>query len=328
MKTAVKKPTKKVTAKKSMSQSEIIESINEKVIAGLQEKGLKWLKPFKDGVTGSYSAISAYGTAYRGGWNQWILSNTAKDNGWVNKWFTWDNVIKAGFRVLESEAKKPTIIYLYMVSWVVNKENEAPVYYHKVTEIPEADKDIAKKIGSYRLYALYSISQTTIPFDAPSLPVEAEDLEYIDEAEVILQAWSKEVKLTHSTQDRAFYSPSGDYIQMPKKKADQWKSSGDYYKVFFHEAIHSTGHTSRLDRLSKTNNRFGSDEYSREELVAEMGALYLEAITNIHCVVDDYKNSQAYINGWIKAFKSDEKLILDASYQSTKAIELILSKVA
>ena len=80
MKTAVKKPTKKVFAKKKLTQGEIIESINEKVIAGLQEKGLKWLKPFKDGVTGSYSAISAYGTAYRGGWNQWILSNTAKDS--------------------------------------------------------------------------------------------------------------------------------------------------------------------------------------------------------------------------------------------------------
>ena len=323
----MKKQVKK-SASKKMSQSDIIESINEKVIKGLQEKGLQWLKPFKDGVTGSYSAISAYGTAYRGGWNQWILSNTAKDNGWVNKWYTWDNVIKAGFRVLEEHAKNPTIIYLYMVSWVVNKEGEKPTFYHKVTDIPEADKDNAQKIRSYRLYALYSISQTTIPFDAPNLPAEAEDLENVDEAEAILKAWSKEVKLTHSSQARAFYSPSGDYIQMPNKKADQWKSSGDYYKVFFHEAIHSTGHTSRLDRLAKSNMKFGSDEYSREELVAEMGALYLEAITNIHCVVDDYKNSQAYINGWIKAFKSDEKLILDASYQSTKAIELILSKVA
>ena len=315
-------------AKKKLTQNEIIESINEKVIKGLQEKGLQWLKPFKDSVTGSYSAISAYGTAYRGGWNQWILSNTAKDNGWVNKWFTWDNVIKAGFRVLEDQAKNSTTIYLYMVSWVVNKEGQAPVYYHKVSEIPEEDKEIAKKIGSYRLYALYSISQTTIPYDAPNLPVEAEELECVDEAEAILKAWSKVVKLKHSDRAEAYYSPSLDFINMPNKKADQWKSSGDYYKVFFHEAIHSTGHTSRLDRLSKANNRFGSDEYSREELVAEMGALYLEAITNIHCVVDDYKNSQAYINGWIKAFKSDEKLILDASYQSTKAIELILSKVA
>jgi antirestriction protein ArdC len=112
---------------------------------------------------------------------------------------------------------------------------------------------------------------------------------------------------------------------MPSKTTEQWKSNGDYYKVFFHEAIHSTGHESRLNRLDKTAN-FGSDEYSKEELVAELGALYLEAITGIQAIVDDVKNSQAYINGWISKLKSDPKLIMSASTKAHEAVELILSK--
>jgi antirestriction protein ArdC len=303
-----------------LSQAQIIDSINDKVIAGLKDKGLQWFKPFKDGVTGSFQALSAYGRPYKG-WNQFILSAIALENNWVNKWYTFAHIQKSEGYINKGE--KGTDIFMWQISYAVDKDGKVN-YYPTLSAVPEADKKIARKSFYLKQWKVWSISQTNIPHDAPNLvEEEAEELEAVASAEAIVNGWSQVVTLKHSKQGRAFYSPSSDYIQMPEKTDKQWQSSGDYYKVFFHEAIHSTGHKSRLNRLDTTAN-FGSENYSKEELVAELGALYLEAITGIDCKVDDFKNSQAYINGWIKAINDDKNIVMQSSKKSQEAVALIL----
>jgi antirestriction protein ArdC len=303
------------------TQAELIDNINNTIIAGLQSKGLQWFKPFKDSTTNQWSAINSVGKAYRG-INQFILSAKAIENGWVNKWFTFNQVSKLEGRVNKGE--KSTDVYLWKVNFAIEIAGKTQ-YFLRIEDVPAHLQKQAKKAFFLQVFKVFSISQTNLPIDTPAEPIEVTELEADTHAESILEAWCKEVTLKHSGQGRAYYSPSGDYIHMPAKTTEQWKSNGDYYKVFFHEAIHSTGHTSRLNRLDKTAN-FGSDEYSKEELVAELGALYLEAITGIEAIVDDVKNSQAYINGWISKLKSDPKLIMSASTKAHEAVELILSK--
>jgi antirestriction protein ArdC len=303
------------------TQAELIDQINDTIIAGLQSKGLQWFKPFKDSVTNQWSALRSNGAPYKG-INQFILSAKAIDKGWVNKWFTFAQVSKLDGRVNKGE--KSTDVYLWKVNFAVEIAGKVQ-YFDKLEKVPAHLQKDAKKTFYLQTFKVFSISQTSLPIDTPSQPIEVTELEADANAEAILEAWTKEVTLKHSGQGRAYYSPSGDYIHMPAKTTEQWKSNGDYYKVFFHEAIHSTGHESRLNRLDKTAN-FGSDEYSKEELVAELGALYLEAITGIQAIVDDVKNSQAYINGWISKLKSDPKLIMSASTKAHEAVELILSK--
>lgn len=303
------------------TQAELIENINNTIIEGLQAKGLQWFKPFKDSVTMQWSALRSNGTPYKG-INQFILSAKAIDKGWVNKWYTFAQVSKLGGRV--NKGKKSTDVYLWKVNFAVEIAGKTQ-YFARLEDVPSNLQKDAKKVFYLQVFKVFSISQTDLPLDTPSQPVEVSELEADAHAEAILEAWCKEVTLKHSGQGRAYYSPSGDFIHMPAKTTEQWKSNGDYYKVFFHEAIHSTGHKTRLDRLDKMAS-FGSDEYSKEELVAELGALYLEAITGIQTAIDDFKNSQAYINGWISKFKSDPKLILSASTKAHEAVELILSK--
>lgn len=303
------------------TQAELIENINNTIIEGLQAKGLQWFKPFKDSVTMQWSALRSNGTPYKG-INQFILSAKAIDKGWVNKWYTFAQVSKLGGRVNKGE--KSTDVYLWKVNFAVEIAGKTQ-YFSRLEDVPSNLQKDAKKVFYLQVFKVFSISQTDLPLDTPSQPVEVSELEADAHAEAILEAWCKEVTLKHSGQGRAYYSPSGDFIHMPAKTTEQWKSNGDYYKVFFHEAIHSTGHKTRLDRLDKMAS-FGSDEYSKEELVAELGALYLEAITGIQTAIDDFKNSQAYINGWISKFKSDPKLILSASTKAHEAVELILSK--
>lgn len=303
------------------TQAELIDNINNTIISGLQAKGLQWFKPFKDSVTLQWSALRSNGTPYKG-INQFILSAKAIDKGWINKWYTFDQVSKLGGRVNKGE--KSTDVYLWKVNFAVEIAGKTQ-YFPRLEDVPTHLQKEAKKAFYLQTFKVFSMSQTNLPVETPAQPIEATELEADAHAESILEAWCKEVTLKHSGQGRAYYSPSGDYIHMPAKTTEQWKSNGDYYKVFFHEAIHSTGHTSRLNRLDKTAN-FGSDNYSKEELVAELGALYLEAITGIQTAIDDFKNSQAYINGWISKFKSDPKLILSASTKAHEAVELILSK--
>lgn len=306
---------------KKPTKEQIIDSINAQVIAGLQEKGLKWFKPFKDSTTGQFRAVSSSGRAYKG-WNQFILSNTALANNWVNKWFTFDAVSKAGGQV--TKGQKSTLIYYWTMLIMAEDSKGKVTFYKSMNNVPDNLKDKVKKVPILKPYWVFSVSQTNLPHNTIISDDKGEELGVTESAEKIVKAWSKIVPLKHSGEGSAYYNPSLDFIHMPNKKSNQWKCEGDYYKVYFHEAVHSTGHETRLNRLDKMAS-FGSDNYSKEELVAEIGALYLETITGIEAKIDDFKNSQAYINGWIKKFNSDPNLILWASGRSHEAIDLILN---
>ena len=110
-------------------------------------------------------------------------------------------------------------------------------------------------------------------------------------------------------------------------KANTFVDTDSYYKTLFHEIVHSTGHESRLNRkgVSGTVASFGSDVYSKEELVAEMGSLFLKSIAGLE-PKDNMTNSQAYINGWISKLTEEPKLIMFASSQAEKAVKHILNK--
>ena len=122
----------------------------------------------------------------------------------------------------------------------------------------------------------------------------------------------------------AFYRPSADTVGMPSRNS--FESAEAYYSTLFHELTHSTGHKSRLDRFedSTTDQQFGSDSYSREELVAEMGAAMLSGITGIsHATLS---NSASYLQAWISRLKSDSRLVVSAASQAQRAADYILGK--
>jgi antirestriction protein ArdC len=94
-----------------------------------------------------------------------------------------------------------------------------------------------------------------------------------------------------------------------------------YYSTLFHELVHSTGHESRLHRTF--GDRFGDDLYSKEELVAEMGAAFLSAIAEIANAHTD-RNTTAYIQNWISKLEEDNRLIVHAAANAQKAVDSIL----
>ena len=128
------------------------------------------------------------------------------------------------------------------------------------------------------------------------------------------------VKLRKRHGNKAYYTPKTDTVTMPLP--EQFADNAEYYSTLFHELTHSTGHEKRLNRISKAA-AFGDEEYSAEELVAEIGSASLLATIGIENA-RTFRNSAAYIQGWLKALKNDKKLIVSASSKAEKAIKLIL----
>lgn len=128
------------------------------------------------------------------------------------------------------------------------------------------------------------------------------------------------VRLEYNQQDRAYYRPATDAISLPL--ISQFKDVSGYYETAFHEAVHSTGHKSRLNRLSVGGTH---EDYSKEELVAEIGAC---SILNVLQIETDksFRNNAAYIQSWLSALKNDKRLIVSAASRAEKAVDMILGK--
>ena len=130
------------------------------------------------------------------------------------------------------------------------------------------------------------------------------------------------VKLHHQEGDRAFYRPSTDSITLPLLA--QFSETAEYYSTAFHELTHSTGHASRLNRLEKTAF-FGTEAYSKEELVAEIGAATLVNAAGLE-TANSFRNSAAYVQNWLKVLKDDKRFIVGAAGKAEKAVALILNR--
>lgn len=123
--------------------------------------------------------------------------------------------------------------------------------------------------------------------------------------------------------DRAAYSSTMDHIFMPSKEQFVKTKNGtpeeNFYGTLLHELVHWTGHSSRLGR--QLGNKFGSEDYAYEELIAELGASFLCAEFGIE--YETRESHAQYIQSWLKALKNDKSYIFKASSQSSKAVDFL-----
>ena len=183
------------------------------------------------------------------------------------------------------------------------------------------EKKDATEIPVLRFYRIYNLEDTVgIPFSKiPQLPSK-ESLAFnpIEAAEEILAGYDGPT-IIHKG-DSACYNPGLDQIRMPMRHT--FENEEEYYSTLFHELTHSTGHKSRLNRPGMDHIKFGSETYSKEELIAEMGAAFLCAHSGIENAT--IQNSGAYIRGWLECLKNDKKLVVQAAQKAQKAVDFIL----
>jgi antirestriction protein ArdC len=187
-------------------------------------------------------------------------------------------------------------------------------YRKENSETREAEKH---KSILLRHYALFNLEQC----EGIKYPDPARVINPIEQCESFVRSMPNPPGFVQDSQ--ACYRPSIDTVGMPAQSA--FHSAEEYYSTLFHELTHSTGHPSRIARAGIMNhNPFGSEDYSKEELVAEMGAAMLCGAAGIES--QTLGNSAAYLQSWINKLKSDSRLIVSAASQAQKAADYILAR--
>ena len=202
-------------------------------------------------------------------------------------------------------------------------EKSSMVVFWKWIEEKYPDTEEVKQIPFLRYFNVFHIDQCEglTAKHTQELPntVAADQT-----AEAIIAGYiqTSGVRLNHEAGDQAFYRPSTDSITLPLLV--QFKETAEYYSTAFHEMVHSTGHKTRLDRLEKTAF-FGSEAYSKEELIAEIGAATLVNHVGLE-TSRSFRNSTAYVQNWLRVLQNDKRFIVSAAGKAEKAVNLILNQ--
>lgn len=201
-----------------------------------------------------------------------------------------------------------------------------PIVFYKPVE---KDIEEAEQNGNGRFVLRYStvfnVEQCEgLEIPAPETIDTLPEISPIERCEQIIANWTGRptLNLENPDQEAAFYRPSTDTIYMPIR--NRFVSAEHFYSTLWHEATHSTGHSSRLDR--DMSGVSGDRSYSREELIAEMGAAFLCAVTGISNERTE-TNTTAYIQSWIKVFRNDSRVLVQAASQAQKAVDMIVGSV-
>jgi antirestriction protein ArdC len=198
------------------------------------------------------------------------------------------------------------------------------VVYYGTAELEDRETGDPKVVPFLKYYKVFNVAQCE-GLTVPAIEEDTEEAIFspVDQAEAIFNAMPQRPQVNYGG-NRAYYSPSLDYVQMPVKES--FDSPDTYYNTLFHELAHSTGHTDRLARKGVTEaSYFGSHEYSKEELVAEMAASFLSAESGIESTLE---NSVAYLQSWMRALKNDKTMLVRAASMAQKASDFILSRQA
>ena len=194
----------------------------------------------------------------------------------------------------------------------------------KLIDTEDKDTGEKKQVPLLKYYSVFHINQCEgmKPRFAVSTPNTLQPDKY---AEEILHNYISHsgVTLRKKQSNRAYYSPLLDQIVVPE--INQFNDISEFYSTVYHEAVHSTGHPSRLNRITDTA-QFDSESYSKEELVAELGASYLVNTAGLE-TTSSFKNSAAYISGWLSALKNDKRLIVSAAGKAEKGVRFILGEI-
>ena len=288
-------------------KTNIYQIITERISEQLEKGIIPWQKPWtglgvEDGGAINYVTRKPYSML-----NQMLLMKEGE-------YLTYKQITALGGK-LKKGAKAGMVVFY--APQVVKKES-----------IEETEKE--QEVSTYPLLRYYNVFHLD-DVEGIESKIKTETVptcQAIESAEKIINDYvRRETNLKFQNDkpsDRAYYSPATDSVVVPM--LSQYLVPEEYYSTTFHELTHSTLHESRLNRKSDCKfAAFGSADYSREELVAEMGSAMLCSVAKLDCE-KAFKNSVAYIQSWLIALNNDKKMIVWASSRAEKAAKYIIGK--
>jgi len=293
---------------------DVYQDITNNFVEMIEETGeLPWRKPWKE-QTGNFEVPRNFSTKnYYNGINHLILlTNGLKKQFAYQDWITFKQAQALGAQVKKGSKSTRCIR-------VIEFEKEVEMHVLNASE-PKMEKKQVSYFAT-KMFNVFNVEQVD------GLEIESADFSANDyETDVdCINRLSFEYCKAHGINflrggNRAFYARTGndDYIRLP----NEFNSSEAYATTLAHELIHSTGHSKRLNRFEENVNFADFDEkYAEEELVAELGALFVCSRLHIKFESD---NHVSYLKNWLKALKNDKKFIFQAASKASKAADFLL----
>ena len=270
---------------------DIYATITDRMIAEMEQGVIPWKKPWMaSGLAVSHTTGKPYSLL-----NQMLL-------GRAGEYLTFKQVQTEG-------------------GYVRKGEKASLVVFWKFIEQEDEETGEIKQVPFLRYYNVFHVDQCE-GIRAKHTRELTESANADETAEALISGYADREGVTIENQEgnSAFYAPALDKIVLPLMK--QFTDTAEYYSTAFHEMVHSTGHMKRLARIDSPAN-FGSESYSKEELIAELGA---SALVH-HCGLEtpsSFRNNTAYIQNWLSVLKNDKRFIVSAAGKAEKAVNFIL----
>lgn len=285
--------------------SDVYQRITDQIVAAIEAGAGEWKMPWHyDQANAARPVNVVSGKPYRGV-NVLALWATAQVLGYSSpQWATYKQWQEKGAQVRKGE--KSSLVVFWKVSDFGNDEETQP------DQAEDESSPSGRRAILARGYSVFNADQVdgyTAPA-LPALPVIAR----IEHAERFFAHIGVEVK--HGG-GRAYYQPTTDHIQMPPFEV--FRDAVAYYAVLGHETMHWTGAKSRLDRDLK--QRFGTEAYAAEELVAELGAAFLCA--DLALANAPRPDHAAYVARWLRVLKGDPRALFTAAAKAQQAADYL-----
>ena len=276
---------------------DVFAEITQRIVDQLEAGTVPWHKPWTGGNECAMSHVTG---------KPYSLINHILLGGRTGEYLTFKQCTDEGGTVKKGE-KARMIIFWKLYEDVDQETGE-------ITQKPF--------LRYYKVFHINQCDGISPRFDQSHDP--GNDLKPDEKADSIITEYVKRsgVRLICARSGKACYTPATDTITIPLLQ--QFRDMPEFYSTGFHEMTHSTGHPSRLNRLTE-QAAFGGESYSKEELVAELGSSFLMNYAGIESP-SSFQNNAAYIAGWLKALKDDRRLIVSAASKAEKAVKYILGE--
>lgn len=290
---------------KTMKKS-VYQMVTDRVMEQMKQGIIPWHRPWTGAADGAINYVTRKPYSLL---NQIML-------GRAGEWLTFKQLTERGGKINKG-ARAGMVVYYSKFAYKKEQKQEDGTIVIEEREIPVL-----------KYYNVFHISDVTGIESKMNDVTPADSVQPIEEAENIVNGYvSREAGLRFQNNvpsNRAYYSPTTDEVVIPM--LTQYAEAEEYYSTAFHELTHSTMKKSRCNREQENKiAAFGGKDYSREELVAELGSAYLCTTAKLNSD-KAFKNSVAYIQGWLRALANDEKMIVWAASRAEKAARYILGE--
>ena len=294
----------RATARDVEPRPSLYDEVTRRIIDELESGRVPWVQPWSRSASGPALPRNALTARPYSGVNVLILWGAVITHDYPSQsWLTFKQARDAGGAVIKGE------------------HGTTVVYADRFT--PEAEKararesgDTAKAIPFLKRFTVFNVAQCEGLREglAPD-PAPLPEREIVPVAEAVIAASGVDFRIGGS---RACYVPALDIVHVPPQPA--FFAQVDYYRTALHELTHATGHLSRLNRDQTAS--FGSKDYAREELIAEMGSAFLCAALGIEPTV----RHADYLGSWLDVLREDNRAIFRAASAATKAADWLLAR--